>query len=691
MPDIAQLPAPPIAKKVPTETVVHGDRLVDDYAWLRDRAYPEVKDPEVIAYLQAENAYLDEVLAPQRGLRDALFEELKARIKEDDSTVPYRYGDYWYYQRFETGQQYPIRCRRAGSPDGPEQVILDQNKLAEGLEYLSVRAAAPSPDHRLLAYSMDDDGSERYRLCIKDLQTGAELPDEIVGTSGGVTWANPADGPPTFFYTELDEHLRPKRVFRHAVGTEQSDDVLVYEEDDPRFFLGIGKTRCERFLMISASAKDTSEVWLIPADRPEAAPQVVERRRDGHEYDVETAGDAFYILTNDTHRNFRLVTAPLDQPGMAGWLEVIAASDAVYLTALDGFRSHLVIFAREDGLRRVQIMDVATGKVAPVAFPDPVFTVGDNVNAEFETDRVRLSYTSLVAPPSVIECAFDGHALTTLKVQEIPSGYEADLYTSERLTATAADGTRVPISLVTRKDRASPGPLYLYGYGSYGFGLDPTFSTGRLSLLDRGFAVAIAHIRGGDEMGYHWYEDGKLGHKMNTFTDFVACAEHLIAAGYTTAGDIAIAGGSAGGMLMGAVINMRPELFRACVAHVPFVDCLATMLDDTLPLTPPEFKEWGNPENEDAYGWIKAYSPYDNVRAQAYPHLLVTAGISDPRVTYWEPAKWVAKLRATKTDDHLLLLKTNMSAGHGGPSGRFEGLKEVALEYAFLFRVFGKA
>jgi oligopeptidase B len=680
--------APPAAERHPVESVTHGDRRVDDYAWLRDPAYPELEDPRIIAYLEAENAYTEAVMAPQAALQETLFREMKARIKEDDASVPARRDAWLYYHRFAAGQQYPIHCRRGAAPEAPEQVILDVNALAAGREYASVPTVAVSPDHRLLAYAADFDGSERYTIHFAALDGGTAPAETIANTSGSVVWA---EDNATVFYVERDDYQRPRTVRRHALGSDPADDPVVYHEADPIWIVEIGKTLSRAFVVVAAQNMVATEVRLIPAGRPAQPPRLLVPRSDQHEYHVEHSGDWLYILSNDTHRNFRLVRAPVDDPRQDGWTEIVAPSDHLYLVGHLALRDHLALLLREDGLAQLEIITLTDEQRRRVRFADPVYRVGALDNVDFDADFVRLSYESLVTPRSVLDCDLETLELTTRKVQEVPSGYDRDAYTSERLLATTADGAQVPISLVYRKDFAKPGPLYLYGYGSYGHGLDPYFSTNRLSLLDRGFAFALAHIRGGDELGYHWYEDGKLAHKRNTFTDFIACAEHLVQAGYTRAGSIAIAGGSAGGMLIGAVVNMRPELFRAAVAHVPFVDCLTTMLDETLPLTPIEYSEWGNPQDPAAYATIKAYSPYDNVAAQAYPHLLVTAGVSDPRVTYWEPAKWVAKLRAAKTDDNLLLLKTNMSAGHRGPSGRFASLREVALEFAFVLLAFGKS
>lgn len=727
--------------------MVHGDERVDDYEWLRDAAYPEVKDPEILRYLTAENAYLEQALAPVATLREALYQELRGRVAEDDDSVPFLKGGYYYQTRYRQGREYPELVRwaapaperaaesgpaatasdrvksdkltdgafrqatepvqsqseklteGAGSaavqPMGslaaapPEQVeqLLDLNQLAEGHEYLDLGDFSVSPDQALFAYSLDLTGSERHEVHLMRAGVGP-LEDRIPNTQGSLVWS--ADGE-WLFYAELDAQLRPSRVYRHRVGTPREADVLVYEETDPAFWLGIGQTQDEAFIVVATSDKQTSEVRLIPSHAPTEEPLVVAPRRAGHEYDVEHHDGQLIIRTNDTHTNFRIVTASVQAPGEASWRPLIAPSDACYLRAVLPLRRHLVILEREAGLPHVRVREVASGAEHRITFPDPVYTVSFGENPEFDRQVVRLQYQSLVAPPSVVDYDLERRSLTTLKVQRIPSGYDVSELASERRFATAADGVQVPISLVYHRDSppTPSSPVYLYVYGSYGMSLDPYFSANRLSLLRRGFVFAIAHVRGGSTMGRAWYEDGKLMKKENTFTDIIRAVEHLAEAGYTSLGRVTLSGGSAGGMAVGAVINRAPGHFHAAVASVPFVDVMNTMLDSSLPLTPPEYTEWGNPElDPEVYRYIQGYSPYDNVTAQPYPHLLVTAGISDPRVTYWEPAKWVAKLRQLKTDDHLLLLHTNMSAGHGGASGRFEALKELAREYAFLLWVY---
>ena len=675
---------PPVAAKKPHSVTHHGITVTDDYAWLRDPGYPEVSDPDILNHLKAENAWFEHRMAGQQGRIDALFKEMRARIKEADKSVPQKDGDYLYWIEFEEGAEYkkwwrrPVAAKEDGSAD---QLILDEVALAAGKEYFRLEALSVSGDGRLLAWSSDDNGSERYTARITDLATGEQLPDVIEGTLGPLVWVAGDRG---LVYTPANEQWRTDRVMLHWLGQPGSADAELYRELDEGFRSSAGLSANEKWLILSAGDHETSEVRLVPADDPLAAPLLVRARQTGVEYDVDERGGTLYIHTNDTHENFRLATAPLSDPG--NWTTLIAGSDDFYLTGFDLFRDFYVIEGRVRGLDRIEVRyydDPA--RIEPIDFPEASFSAGLGDNPEWAMDKLRLSYESMVSPASVVEYDVAGRTMTTLKVQEIPSGYDASLYATERLEIAARDGTAIPVSIVYRKDREAGGPLHLYGYGAYGIAIDPGFSTTRLSLVDRGFAYAIAHIRGGDDLGRAWYKAGKLERRTNTFTDFVDVARGLIARGYTQAGRISISGGSAGGELMGAVINSDPGLWGAVVAHVPFVDVLATMLDPTLPLTPGEWPEWGNPiEDRCAFELIRSYSPYDQVRAQAYPPLLVTAGLNDPRVTYWEPAKWVAKLRELKTDGNELLLKTNMGAGHGGKSGRFESLKETAEEFAFI-------
>ena len=681
--------AAPQAARRPLTRERFGRAWTDDYAWLRDPAYPKVKDPAIRGHLEAENAWFEAHMAPHRAAVDALHAELKGRIKQDDRSVPVRRGRYEHQWRFAEGAQYRTWYRRALDGDAEPAVLLDENALAEGRDYFSLRALEVSPDDRLLAYSTDDDGSERYRLHLRDLETGRELADLVANISGAVEWAE--DGR-TLLYVELNERLRPFRVRAHRLGDDPADDAVLYEEADPAFFVSIGKTRSRRFLLIAGGTHVTRELRLLDAADPLAPARLVAPRREGHRYSLDHAHGRLWILTNDRHENFRLVSAPEAEPEEAGWREEIGGDDRHYLLGLSCFRDFLVLAERADGLSHLRVRGY-DGSEHAIAFPEAVYTANLGDNREFATDRVRVGYTSMVTPASVMDYVVAKRRLIVRKEQEIPSGYAKARYVTRRLMAPAADGAAVPVTIVHRDDfpaGGGGGPLLLYGYGSYGHGLDPAFAPSRLSLLDRGIAFAYAHVRGGDELGHRWYREGKLEHKTNTFADFVAAAEHLVREGYTSAGGIAVKGGSAGGMLVGAVVNERPELWACAIAEVPFVDVLNTMLDASLPLTPIEWPEWGNPIADGAaFARILGYSPCDNVRAQAYPPMLVTAGISDPRVTYWEPAKWVARLRATKTDRNPLLLKVNMGAGHFGKSGRFDALRELAEQYVFLFGCLG--
>jgi oligopeptidase B len=671
-----------MARVVPRVETVHGDRRVDDYFWLRDRS-----DPAVMAYLVEENRYTASVMQHTEGLQEQLYQEMRSRIKETDLSVPERVDEYFYYSRTEAGGQYPIFCRRHGEY-GTEEILLDQNPLAAAHVYFRLGTSAVSPDHRLLAYSVDTSGAEEFTLFIKDLASGELLPECIVNTSHGVAWANDSR---TLFYTMLDTVHRPCRLYRHLVGANPSEDVLVYFEPDGSFFLDISRTRSRAYLLLDISSHSTSEVRFISADRPDDPFCVVQPRAPGIEYTVSHHGDRFFITTNDAAPNFRLVQAPVATPGRENWSAVLPYRPEVKLDATDAFREHLVIYERTAGLRRIRVLELASGDEHLISFPEPVYTVRAHDNPEFDTTLLRFTYTSLVTPRSVVDYDMTRRTWTVRKQTEVLGGYDPSLYRSERLFATALDGTPVPISLVYRIPLKLDGHhrLLLNGYGAYGLSYDPVFSSNALSLLDRGFVVAIAHVRGGEEMGRAWYEGGRLLNKRSSFTDFIAAAEYLIEAGYTRPDRLVINGGSAGGLLMGAVTNMRPELFGAVLAEVPFVDVVNTMLDASLPLTVIEYDEWGNPNDRAAYEYIRSYSPYDNVEAMHYPHMLVTAGLNDPRVAYWEPAKWIARLRARKTDENRLLLRTNMGAGHAGASGRYDYLREIAFKYAFVLDVLG--
>lgn len=692
--DHATVNAPPVARKQPFTATHHGITLSDDYAWLRDPGYPEVKDKEILAHLEAENAWFAAQMARQQSRIDTLFKEMRARIKEADSSVPQKDGDWLYWVEYEDGAEYkkwwrrPVGAKDDGSAD---ELILDEVALAEGKEYFRLGALSVSSDGRKLAYSVDDNGSERFTARIKDLTTGDLLGDEIPGTLSALIWVAGDTG---IVYSLANEQWRTDNARLHWLGQPLTADVELYHEDDEGFRVGAGLSANEQWLIVATSDHETGEVRLIPAADPLAEPILVAPRRKGVEYDVDLREDTLFILTNDTHENFRLATAPLSSPGE--WTTLIEGSDAFYLTGFDLFRDFYVVEGREGGLDTIAVRYYDDpDRIEPVAFPEASYSAGLGDNPEWAMDVLRIGYQSMVSPSTVYDYHVAERRLEVRKVQEIPSGYDADLYTTERLEIAARDGTPIPVSILYRKDRADadggPGPLHLYGYGAYGIAIEPGFSTTRFSLVDRGFAYAIAHIRGGDDLGRAWYKAGKLERRTNTFTDFVDVAKGLVERGYTAAGRISISGGSAGGELMGAVVNSDPELWGAVVAHVPFVDVLNTMLDASLPLTPGEWPEWGNPiEDRAAFELIAGYSPYDNVRAQDYPPMMVTAGLNDPRVTYWEPAKWVARLRELKTNDNVLIFKTNMGAGHGGKSGRFESLHEAAEEFAFILWQLGQ-
>jgi oligopeptidase B len=681
------LETPPVAMKRPSTVTHHGVTVSDDYAWLRDPGYPEVKDPVILAHLAAENTWFEARMAPRKGLIDTLFKEMRGRIKEADTSVPQKDGDYLYWIEFAEGAEYKTWWRRPVA-GGEDQLILDEVALAAGKDYFRLGALSVSTDGKLLAYAIDDNGSERFTARIKDLSSGEHLPDAIPGTLSALTWAA---GDTALVYSLANENWRTDNARLHWLGQPVSEDVELYHEDDEGFRVGAGISADEKWIVIGSSDHETSEVRLVPARDPLAAPLLVKARVPGVEYDVDVAGDTLFVHANDTHENFRVATAPLTAPGE--WTTLLEGTADSYLTGFELFRDFWVAESRVRGLDRIEVRYYdKPERVEAIEFPEASYDAGLGDNPEWATTVLRLSYESMVSPATVYDYHVAERRLEVRKVQEIPSGYDASLYTTERLEIAARDGTSIPVSVLTRKDRQSPGPLHLYGYGAYGIAIPPGFSTTRLSLVDRGFAYAIAHIRGGDDLGRAWYKGGKLAARTNTFTDFVDVAQGLIARGLTEAGRVSISGGSAGGELMGAVINSDPALWGAVVAHVPFVDVLATMLDPTLPLTPGEWPEWGNPiEDAAAFETIRRYSPYDNVRAQAYPPLLVTAGLNDPRVTYWEPAKWVARLRELKTDANELLLKTNMGAGHGGKSGRFESLQETAEEFAFILWQLGLA
>ena len=683
---------PPLADKRPASDTRHGITRTDDYAWLRADNWrdvmrdPTVLDADIRAYLEAENAYTAAVLAESEALQKTLFGEMKGRIKEDDSSPPAADGDFAYYTRFVTGGEQPLFCRKDRS--GGEQILLDGNALAEPHTYFRIGGVSHSADHARIAYARDTKGSEYYELHILDATTGEELGPPIPDTNGGAVWAN--DGR-ALFYTRLDENHRPLQVFRHTLGTDAKDDVLVYEETQTGFFVGVGATQSRKFISITAHDHQTSEVRLIDADDPTGPAKLVEARSNAHEYGVEHHGDRLFILTNcDGAEDFKIVETPVAACGRENWRDVEPHRPGRLILNCVAYKNHLVRLEREDGLPRIVIASLTERSEHAIDFDEEAYGLGLSTGYEFDTTTLRFTYSSMTTPAQVFDYDMASRERTLIKTQEVPSGHDPSAYITRRVMAPADDGEAVPISLLYRADTKLDGsaPLLLYGYGAYGISIPAGFSTNCLSLVDRGFVYAIAHIRGGKDKGYRWYRQGRLAQKTNTFDDFIAAAEYLCTSGFSRKGAIVTHGGSAGGMLMGAVANMAPELFRGIIAEVPFVDVLNTMLDDTLPLTPPEWPEWGNPiESPEEYGWIAAYSPYDNVSAQAYPNILSLAGLTDPRVTYWEPAKWTAKLRALKTDANLTLLRTNMEAGHAGASGRFDRLKEVALAYAFALMV----
>jgi oligopeptidase B len=680
------LPPPPIAERRPHSTTLHGVTIEDPYAWLKDPNYPEVTDPDILAYLKAENAYFETAMAPHAALVDRLYEEMKGRIKEDDSSVPQKDGDWLYWTAFETGGQYRKWWRKRVD-GGADQLLLDEPALAEGKEYFRLGAFAVSNDGTKLAYAIDDTGAERFTIRVKDLTTGEHLPDTIPGMLSDIVWTADDTG---FLYGLANAQWRTDNARLHRLGTDPADDVVLYQEPDEGFRVAVAETSSRKWIVIGTGDHVTSEVRLLPADDPLAEPILVAPRLEGREYDVDEHDGTLFIHTNDTDPQFRLVTAPIERPGE--WTERIGPDPHFYMTGVECYRDFFVVEGREDGLDQILIHPYDGGSPKRIAFPEASYDAGLGDNPEYAVDTLRLTYQSMVTPGTVYDYDLASGDLTVRKVQEIPSGYDAGRYRTERLKIAARDGTQVPVSIVYPADfpRDGTGRLFLYAYGAYGLSIPPGFSTGRLSLLDRGFAYAIAHIRGGDDLGQQWYLDGKLTKRWNTFHDFIDVARGLIADGWTEAGRIAIAGGSAGGELMGVVANEAPELWGAVVADVPFVDVLNTMLDAELPLTPGEWPEWGNPiEDPAAFELIRGYDPYSNVRAQDYPPMFITGGLNDPRVTYWEPAKWAAKLRATKRDENLLLLKTNMGAGHGGKSGRFESLREVAEEHAFVLTQMG--
>ncbi len=681
--------APPPARRDPQATTLHGYTLHDDYSWLRNK-----DSDEVLGYLRAENAYTDAVMEPTKPLQEALYAEMLSHIKQTDVSVPARENGWWYYARTTEGSQYPAYCRKRGTPayneNAPEEVYLDVEKLAQGQSFMAVGAMDVSDDGNLLAYTTDTTGFRQYTLHIKDLRTGSELP-ETVERVGSVVWA--ADNRTLFYTVEDEEQKRQYRLYRHVLGAPISEDVLVLEESDERFNLGVGRTRDGVFIVVESGSHTASEARLLRASEPLRTPELIAPRRDEIEYYPDHRHGLLYIRVNDRGRNFRLVTAPVDKPD--AWTELIPHREDVMLEDVSLFNGFAVASERRGGLEHLRVLHFAgrgpgIAGEAEIAFPEPAYSVHLSGNREFATDTLRYAYQSLVTPASVFDYDVRAGMSTLKKEQEVPGGFDRALYASERVEAVAGDGTRVPVSLVYRRGTALPeAPLHVYGYGSYGYSLPLGFSSNRLALLDRGVVLAYAHIRGGGEMGKPWHDAGRLGAKMNTFTDFIAATEHLLASGYGKPGRVAIQGGSAGGLLMGAVVNLRPELLRAVVSQVPFVDVMNTMLDASLPLTVPEYEEWGNPNEREAFETMLSYSPYDNLREALYPAILVKTSLYDSQVMYWEPAKYVAKLRTLHAGDKPVLLHTNMTAGHGGASGRYDYLREIAFDYAFILRELG--
>ncbi len=679
----SSLPAPPVAKKVPKTTEINGRELVDNYFWLRDK-----QNPDVAAYLQAENAYTDAVMKPTEGLQKKLYDEMLSRIKETDVEVPYKEGNYFYYTRTEAGKQYSIYCRKKGNLDAPEELLLDVNELAKGQKFMSVRDFAVSDDGNLLAYSTDNTGFRQYVLAVKDLRSGKLLPDHAERV-GSVVWAS--DNKTIFYTVEDPTTKRQFQLYRHAAGGDGSDK-LVYEEKDERFSVEAGKTRSKAYIFLYCGSHTTSEARYIPADQPMAEFKVLEPRKQDVEYYPDHNGSYFYIRVNDTGRNFRLVKAQVSDPRSANWQEVVPHRANVMLDDTDFFKNYYVLSERENGLPQVQVTDLATGKSQRIEFPEPAYSSYPYANREYDTTKYRYGYQSFITPRSVYEYDMATGKSTLLKQKEVPGGYDRTKYQVEQIYAPASDGVKIPISVVHLKNAKmdGTGPMYLTAYGSYGYPLDISFNSDRFSLIDRGVVYAVAHIRGGGEMGKTWHDDGRMMHKKNTFTDFIASAEYLVKQGYGSKDRLVIEGRSAGGLLMGAVLNMRPDLFHAALVGVPFVDVINTMLDESLPLTVAEFEEWGNPKEKPAFDYMISYSPYDNIEAKTYPNMLVRTSFNDSQVMYWEPAKYVAKMRAMRTDHNSLILKTNMSpAGHGGASGRYDRLHEVAFDYAYFLTQMG--
>jgi oligopeptidase B len=673
---------PPVAKKVPKTTTLHGEERVDDYGWLRDK-----KNPETIAYLEAENAYADAVMKPSEELQQKLYDEMLGRIKQTDIQVPYRKGEYFYYTRTVEGKQYPIHARKKGNLEAAEEILLDVNQLAEGKKFMSVGSFAVSDDANLLAYSTDDNGYRQYKMFVKDLRTG-KVSETLAERVGSIEWAKDNK---TLFYSTENDAKRSDKIFRYVLGT--TEHALIFEEKDELYDVYVDRSRDGEWLFVVSDSKTTNETRLIPAAKPETAAVVMVPRKTDHKYYADHRGDRFYIMTNDAGINYRVVTAPVDNYAQANWKELVPYRKPVRIEGIELFKNHMVVRLREGGLNQLEIYDLSgdTPKSHRVSFPEPAYAVFPNANAEFDTNAYRYTYQSFITPSSVYDYDLDSKKQTLLKRTEVLGGYDPGKYKVERFFVTAGDGAKIPVAMVYRKDLdpRKKNPMMLYAYGSYGASMPDSFSSNRFSLVDRGVIYAIAHIRGGGEMGKEWHEQGRMMTKKNTFTDFIDVADYLVKEGYTSKEKLAISGGSAGGLLMGAVVNMRPELFKAVLAWVPFVDVINTMLDASLPLTTQEYIEWGNPNEKDAYLYMKSYDPYGNVQKKAYPAMLVRTSLNDSQVGYWEAAKWVARLRANKTDDNILLLRVNMGAGHGGSSGRYDKLREDAQDYAWLIGQLG--
>ncbi|MBL1406858.1 MAG: S9 family peptidase [Rhizobiales bacterium] len=689
----------PVATIKTVTNKVHGETIIDDYNWIRADNWQEaMREPELLpqdikSYLNNENAYYEKAMADTGDLQKELVAEMRGRIKEVDNSLPTKDGPYAYITKYIEGGEHPIHTRTPRD-GGEEEILLDVNKEAKGHDYFEIGAGDISPDHNIFAWSRDTSGSEYYALTFRDLKTGKDIKtskggDYQIADVGSAVFGNNE----TLFYSRVDENHRPSKVFRHTLGTDPKDDILVYEEKDPRFYAGVGMTRSEKYIVISVGMNDQSEYHVIPADDLTAEPKLIEKRTEGLEYEIEHQGDRFLILTNaDDAVDFKIVEAPIDSPSRENWKDVVPHKQGRMIISIDAYQDWVIWMERENALPRICFMDGA-GVINSISFKEEAYALGVSPSPEFDKDMFRFSYSSPTTPTQTYDYDLKTNQRTLLKEQEIPSGHDASDYITRRVLAKSHDGAQVPVTLLHHKDTPIDGtaPCLLYGYGSYGMSMPASFSTGRLSLVDRGFIYAIAHVRGGEEKGRFWYEDAKFGKKPNTFHDFIAAGKKLIEDNYTAKGNIVIQGGSAGGLLVGATVNMAPDLFAGVIGDVPFVDVLNTILDDTLPLTPGEWSQWGNPiESEQAFKDIKSYCPYTNVEAKSYPPMLVTAGVSDPRVTYWEPAKWVAKLRATKTDDNILMLRTNMTSGHFGKSGRFAALEDAARSYAFALKATGK-